>query len=85
MSQLSDRLMTTLAIIMIGGALSGCSLAGKRRYIAENKQEYVQIAILNGRGFDNSRGRYLLAVYDDELPDQRSLSLLQLYSLQAGD
>ena len=80
-----ERSLTEFVVVLVmAGLLSGCSLFGKRRYEAENDKEYVQISILNGRGFDEG-GKYFFAIYDGELPEEESASILQLYSLPASD
>lgn len=69
------RIFLLSLIISIGGIMTGCSIVGKRQ-----TSEGWQVSLLNGREFESDEAVYYIAIYDAHLPQQDSMSILQLWS-----
>lgn len=73
-------LFVMLTVAAAAGAVSGCSLVGKRRVELEEGKTEWQVRFLSARGFDDEQSAYLLALYDGNIPPKQNLSILQLWS-----
>ena len=73
-----------ILLVVVGaltmGTLTSCSLIGKRR-----TKDGWQVGLLNGRGFDDKEGGYIVAIYDGNLPADSQFTVLQLWSGSKDD